>query len=235
LKLTNFLKKINLEVLTVGSLIAVVVWLAMTKVTWAASPSLVNIGVGMRGKIVMMNARLMDGFTNSISEAIESGVPMTFAFEIELRQENAMWNDTLISSNIVQHTVKYDSLKKVYRFSEIGKGVKRKILTRNKENYQKLMLTLDNIPIASTRSLDANKKYYVRVKADLDTNRAWFPFNHLLFFLPFSDFDTAWTESSPLSIDPDITLARGKFTGNTKRRGKNESKGINNVVRSFNK
>ena len=213
----------------------VAVWFATTTVTWAISPSLVNIGVSTKGKIVVMNARLMDGFTSSISEAIESGVPMTFTFEIELRQENAMWNDTLVSSNTVKHTVKYDSLKKVYRFSELGKGVKRKIITRNKENYHKLMLTLKNIPIASTRSLDTNEKYYVRVKADLDADRLWFPFNHLLFFLPFNDFDAAWTESSPLSIDPDMSLVRGGFSGETQHQGKNDSKGINNVVRSFNK
>ena len=97
------------------------------------------------------------------------------------------------------------------------------------------MLTLNNIPIASTRSLDINEKYYVRVKADLDTERLWFPFNHLLFFLPFDDFDTTWTESSPLSIDPDMALARGELSGETRRQGNNKSKGINNVVRSFNK
>jgi len=213
----------------------VVVWFASTTVTWAISPSLVNIGVGTQGKIVVMNVRLVGGFTNSISEAVESGVPMTFTFQVELRQENAIWNDTLVSSNTIQHTIKYDSLKKVYRFSELGKGVKRKIITRNKENYQKLMLTLSNIPIASTRSLDTDKKYYVRVKADLDTDRLWFPFNHLLFFLPFNDFEAAWTESSPLSIDPDMALARDEFSGNTQRHSKNEFEGVNNVVRSFNK
>jgi hypothetical protein len=177
----------------------------------------------------------MDGFTNSIYEAIENGVPMTFTFEVEFRQETLLWNDTLISSNTIQHTVKYDSLKKVYRFSELGKGVKRKIITRNKENYHELMLTLTNIPIASTRSLDTNEKYYIRVKADLDTDRLWFPFNYLFFFLLFFFFVAAWAESSPLSLDPDMTLARGEFNDAAKRRSENESKGINNVIRSFNK
>ena len=97
------------------------------------------------------------------------------------------------------------------------------------------MLTLNDIPIASTRNLDTNEKYYVRVKADLDADRFWFPFNHLLFFLPFSDFDTEWTESSPLSIDPDMALARDEFSDKIFRKGKNESEGISNVVRSFNK
>jgi len=170
-----------------------------------------------------------------IEEAIESGVPITFTFEAELRQVNDFWNDTLISSNTINHTIKYDSLKKVYRFTEFGKGVKRKIATRNKQKYQQMMLTLDNIPISSARRLNFNEKYYVRIKASLETDRFWFPFNHLFFFLPFDSFDAAWAESSPLSIDPDLAFARD--ITRDKGRGKNKSTfgQTKDVVRSFNK
>ena len=54
----------------------------------AGSPDVVNIGVGTNGKYVVMNARLVDGFTEKILEAIENGVPMGFTFEIELRKAN---------------------------------------------------------------------------------------------------------------------------------------------------
>ena len=219
-----------------AALIAVVVWFVTTAVPLEASPSLVNIGVGTRGKVVVTNARLVGGFTDSIVDAIESGVPITFTFQVELRQENDLWNDTLISTNTVNHTVKYDSLKKVYRFSEFGKGVRRKISTRNREGYQRLMLTLNDIPIAPIKRLASNEKYYVRIKADLETDRFWFPFNHLFFFLPFNNFDAAWAESSPLSIAPDLAFARDESSDKTQRRYKKEPGGTNNdVVRSFNK
>jgi len=217
------------------TLITITALLLMNALTTEASPSLVNIGVGTKGKIVVINARLLEGFTDSIEEAIDSGVPITFTFEAELRQVNDFWNDTLISSNIINHTIKYDSLKKVYRFTEFGKGVKRKIATRNKQKYQQMMLTLDNIPISSARRLNFNEKYYVRIKASLETDRFWFPFNHLFFFLPFDSFDAAWTESSPLSIDPDLAFARD--ITRDKEGGKNKSTfgGTKDVVRSFNK
>ena len=38
----------------------------------AASPDVVNIGVGTKGKYVVVNARLIDGFTESIKKAIEN-------------------------------------------------------------------------------------------------------------------------------------------------------------------
>ena len=196
----------------------------------AVSPDVVNIGVGTKGKYLVMNARLVDGFTEKILEAIENGVPMGFTFEIELRKDNTLWVDSLVSSNKVRHRVQFDSLKKIYRFSESGKNVKRKIITRKESRYQKLMLTLKDIPIAPIYKLDPNEKYYVRVKADLETDRFWFPFNYIFFFVPFNAFETSWAQTSPLSIDPDLELSK-QAGGSNKKRGAISR----DVIRSFNK
>jgi len=196
----------------------------------AVSPDVVNIGVGTKGKYVVMNARLVDGFTEKIQEAIANGVPMGFTFEIELRKENTVWMDSLVSSNKVRHRVQFDSLKKIYRFSELGKNVRRKIITRKESRYQKLMLTLKDIPIAPIYKLDPDEKYYVRVKADLETDRFWFPFNYIFFFVPFSEFETSWAQTSPLSIDPDLELSK-QASGSRQKEG-----GVSrDVIRSFNK
>ena len=196
----------------------------------AVSPDVVNIGVGTNGKYLVMNARLVDGFTEKILEAIENGIPMGFTFEIELRKDNTLWVDSLVSSNKVRHRVQFDSLKKIYRFSESGKNVKRKIITRKESRYQKLMLTLKDIPIAPIYKLDPNEKYYVRVKADLETDRFWFPFNYIFFFVPFSAFETSWAQTSPLSIDPDLVLSKQASGSNKKRRAISKD-----LIRSFNK
>ena len=196
----------------------------------AVSPDVVNIGVGTNGKYVVMNARLVDGFTDKILEAIENGVTMGFTFEIELRKSNTLWMDSLVSSNKVRHRVQFDSLKKIYRFSESGKNVKRKIITKKESRYQKLMLTLKDIPIAPIYKLDPNEKYYVRVKADLETDRFWFPFNYIFFFVPFSEFETSWAQTSPLAIDPDLELSK-QASGSRKKKGTFSR----DVIRSFNK
>jgi hypothetical protein len=196
----------------------------------AVSPDVVNIGVSTKGKYVVVNARLVDGFTEKIQEAIENGVPMGFTFEIELRQDNTAWVDSLISSNKVRHRVQFDSLKKMYRFSELGKNVRRNIITRKESRFQQLMLTLQDIPIVPIYKLDPNEKYYVRVKADLETDRFWFPFNYIFFFVPFSEFETSWAQTSPLAIDPDLELSK-QASGS-----RNEKSAIStDIIRSFNK
>jgi hypothetical protein len=196
----------------------------------AESPDVVNIGVGTKNKYVVINARLVDGFTEKIREAIESGVPMSFTYEIELRKANTLWIDSLVSANTVRHRVQFDSLKKEYRFSEFGKNINRNIITHNEPQYQKLMLTLEDIPIAPIYKLDPNEKYYVRVKADLETDRFWFPFNYIFFFVPFSEFETSWAQTSPLSIDPDLELTKQDSDPRLKKEGHSRA-----LIRSFNK
>ncbi|MBI5426994.1 MAG: DUF4390 domain-containing protein [Nitrospinae bacterium] len=219
--------KTSLLALTLG------LTLCLASAAFAADPAIVNISVGKSGNLVTMDATLADGFNDSILEAIESGVPMTFTYHIELRQMETLWLDKLIGSATIENTVQYDSLKKVYRFSSSGKNVKRKVITRDKTLYQKLMLTLESIPIASAYKLKPEDNYYVRVKADLETDRLWFPFNYLLFFVPFNDFKTAWSKSSPLKImdsdSPEESFAKSP------QPDVGDSKVMNHVIRSFNR
>lgn len=147
-----------------------------------------------------MDATLVDGFNDSMVEAIESGVPITFTYQIELRKIVPLWMDSLVSTATVKNTVQYDTLNKVYNFSSIGKNIKRSVVTRDKALYRKLMFSLENLPIASTHKMSMEDKYYIRVKASLETDRFWFPLNYLFFFVPFNDIKTSWAESSPLKL-----------------------------------
>ena len=206
--------------------------LASSPSAFAESPNIVNIGVATKGNYVVMNARLIDGFTEKILEAIESGVPMGFTFKIELRKENTAWVDSLVSSNTIRHKIQFDPLKKAYRFSEVGKNVRRKVMTHKISRYQKLMLTLKDIPIAPIFRLNPDEKYYVRVKADLETDRFWVPFTYLLFFVPFSDCEPSWAQTSPLSIEPELELSKQAADKKSRTR---EGKVSRDVIRSFNK
>jgi hypothetical protein len=96
------------------------------------------------------------------------------------------------------------------------------------------MLTLENIPIASTRRLTSNEKYYIRIKANLETNHMWFPFNHLFSYLPFNNFEAAWAESSPLSINPNMAFKKKRLRKINPSNKIKQPKEINPVVRSFN-
>lgn len=181
-----------------------------------------------------MSAELIDGFTEDIMEAIDSGIPMTFTYTIELREISSFWVDSLVSTNTVSNTVQYDSLKKVYRLSSSSKSFEKNIVTHDINRLRDLMLNLKNIPIASLKGLDDEERYYIRVKADLETDRFWFPLNYIFFFVPFNDVKTAWSESSPLAWQPDWERAAGPITRKVPKKKSGNPKVLDHVIRTFN-
>ena len=197
-----------------------------------ASPTLSKVSLNTEKEVVTLDAELIDAFSEKVEEAIESGVAMTFTYEIELLKESSGFGDEVVSQNKVAHTIQYDTLKKVYQFSAQGKNVKRKVTTKSMEKYQQLMLTLKDIPIAHIFKLDPEEKYYARVKAEMEAEGLWFPFNYLLFFVPFNEFETSWTQSAPLTVKMDPAF--GLEASQKKSKPAIPAKGVADGIRSFN-
>jgi hypothetical protein len=207
------------------------IWCFLWTPAWAA-PTISKISVHTEKELITLDAELTDAFTEKTLEAIESGVAMTFTYEIELRKQTSVFGDEVVSKNKVIQTVQYDTLKKVYQFTSQGKNVNRKVSTKSGERYQQLMRTLKGIPIGHVYKLDPEEKYYARVKAEMEADGLWFPFNYLLFFVPFSEFETSWTQSTPLTLHMDAAF--GVEASQKKSEPAIPTKGVANGIRSFN-
>ncbi len=206
------------------------IWCFLIAPSWA-DPTLSKVSLNTEKEVITLDAELIDAFNEKIGEAIESGVAMTFTYEIELLKESS-FGDEVVSQNKVTHTIQYDTLKKVYQFSSLGKNVNRKVTTKSMEKYQQLMLTLKDIPIAHIFKLDPEEKYYARVKAEMEADGLWFPFNYLLFFVPFNEFETSWTQSTPLTVRMDPAF--GLEASQKKSKPAIPAKGVADGIRSFN-
>jgi len=207
----------------IGCLLAAPAW---------ADPTISKVSLNTGNKLITLDAELVDAFNEKIKEAIESGVVMTFTYDIELLKQSSGFSDDVVSKNRVTHTVQFDTLKKVYQFSSQGRSVSRKVSTKSMEKYQKLMLTLKDIPIAHTYKLDPEEKYYARVKAEMEADGLWFPFNYILFFVPFNEFETSWAQSTPLTIQMDPAF--GVDASQKKSKPAIPSNGVADGIRSFN-
>ncbi len=222
--MNNFSKSLRVLTLIFG------IWCFLIAPSWA-DPTLSKVSLNTEKEVITLDAELIDAFNEKIGEAIESGVAMTFTYEIELLKESS-FGDEVVSQNKVTHTIQYDTLKKVYQFSSLGKNVNRKVTTKSMEKYQQLMLTLKNIPIAHIFKLDPKEKYYARVKAEMEADGLWFPFNYLLFFVPFNEFETSWTQSTPLTVKMDPAF--GLEASQKKSKPAIPAKGVADGIRSFN-
>ncbi len=77
----------------------------------------------------------------------------------------------------------------------------RYLIIKDITTLEKWMSSLTDIPIGSKIDYPLNRKYYVEVKAEMDTIKLKPPFNYIFFFVSFMNFDTAWETSSPFIIE----------------------------------
>lgn len=198
-----------------------------------AKPSLTQVNLHADQEQILVNGMLEDAFTEKMMEALHSGVPLTFIYDIELVRNVSFYPDEIISQNRIIHTVQYDTLKKTYEFTSMNADAERKVVTKKPELGRELMMTLKDIPLASVYLLDPDEQYYVRVKAEMDNDDGlWFPFNWLLFFVPIDDFETSWVESSQIKVDPTRGFPMEATQPEQSPSGP-QTGGLNDAVRAF--
>src|SRR3990172_12940099 len=114
--------------------------------------------------------RVKDAFNENIEEAVNSGVPTSFAFRVELARVRGLWFDKGSGGWEFRRTVKYDTLRQEYEVTmdEAGENVVR---TRDAVEMKRLMTTGTAIRLALERPLVEGAPYRLRIKAELHTVR----------------------------------------------------------------
>ena len=130
-------------------------------------------------------------FTPEMNNAIESGIETTFTFFVQLHEKRDLIWDKKIADLEVSHSIKYDSLKKIYsvRFSEDNN---REVTARTFEEAKKLMAEIVALKVVPMHQLKKGKRYQLQMMAQLDKIRLPFYLHYVFFFLSLWDFETDW-------------------------------------------
>ena len=123
---------------------------------------------------VLVSFDLSDAFTQEMRDTIQSGLPTTFSYEIDLRR-GASWLDRTVASTAISATVRFDNLTRRYQLSRSFDGRLEDARPEDAiDAVQGWMTHFDRIPLATTSTLEANGEYYVRVRAHTQPRNAWF-------------------------------------------------------------
>ena len=108
-----------------------------------------------------------DAFTDDSREVVKSGVPLTFAYLVELRRPSTIWWDRTLGAASVTASVKFDNLTKIYQVTKQQDGRVTASQTTAKEDEMRAWATsFDAVPIQAAEPLEPNADYYVRVRLD---------------------------------------------------------------------
>jgi len=120
----------------------------------------------VRDDQVLVSFTLNDGFTEEVRAAIQSGLKTTFTYAAELRLDVPGWVDRTMGTSTATSSVEYDNLTRRYALTRSIDG--KVVDTRSAEDERavRLWLTvLQRLPLFRTSVLEANREYYVTVRA----------------------------------------------------------------------
>ena len=129
-------------------------------------------------------------FSEDMEAAIHNGIPITFAFSIDLSVKRPKWPDKKISEHEFNHVMEYDSLKKQYRIHRNEKGDSK--VTASLEEAKKLMSEINGFTVLRLDELDPQTSYTLKAKAKLARKTMPLYFHYLIPFSSPWDFETKW-------------------------------------------
>ncbi len=148
--------------------------LAVFGVTLMAADVVRVTSMARDGK-VWVSFELPDGFTPDVRDAVHSGLPTTFTYDVELRRSVPFWPDRALVSATIAMSVTYDNLTRRHQLSRTLNGhVEANRVTEDEAEVQRWLTVFDRVPLFATSNLEANTEYYVRVRARTEPHDSWF-------------------------------------------------------------
>lgn len=167
----------------------------------AKGPYIGNLSVMNSQDGLLINATLINGFTKKVAEAVQSGVPIILQYDIELKERRALLPDENIAKRAIKKEVVYSSLEKEYKLSNVLGASNKTETYKSLREVRDSMIQLRNVHVVSAKHLKPDEEYYIRVKGTMSAKSYWFPFNYILFFMDFLNFETSWVESATIVIN----------------------------------
>jgi hypothetical protein len=118
----------------------------------------------VRDNKVLVSVELENAYTDSVRDAIASGLRTTFTYDLELRTVVPLWIDRTIATTVVTTSDQYDNLTRRHTLTRTIDGLVDDALQTDDEVIVKGWLTKWSwLPLCDTSKLDPTRDYYVRI------------------------------------------------------------------------
>ena len=154
------------------ALAAAVAWVAGAGVLLAVAADPIRVTTVVNDRAVSVSFAAAGAFSDDARAVVQTGLPVTFTYTIELKRPSFFFDDTLVRL-AVSSTVKLDTLTGFYQVSKThGDRVVWSERTQDEAQVRTWMTTFDNVRIEPA-PLEANADYYVRVRLHASPRRTF--------------------------------------------------------------
>jgi uncharacterized protein DUF4390 len=122
---------------------------------------------------VVVSFEMTEAFTPDVRDAIQSGLPTTFSYDVALRRAGLL--ERTVASVAISATVRFDNLTRRYQMSRSVDGrLEDARPTEDLAAARAWMTRFERVPLSETASLETNGEYFVRVRAHTRPHNTWF-------------------------------------------------------------
>ncbi|MFQ5578996.1 MAG: DUF4390 domain-containing protein [Nitrospiria bacterium] len=160
-----------------------------------------NVKVETLREKILISARLNEGFRPKIVREINNGIQKEFFYYILVKRKETNWIfDEEILSKSLLYTVKFDTLKKKYKvvFSDGEKVIEKTF--DDFEAMKEMVMQVNRVELPLTDIKKSPDRYYVSVKVQMKAAKLPLYLDYFLFFIPFLEIDTPWSDSEIISF-----------------------------------
>jgi len=127
-----------------------------------------NLSVFLNDYDVTVQGVLLGAVPSSLTESLQSGVPVHVRFVVELRQQG--FRDKLLQTRIVERQLTYNPATKEYKVVSLSGEDREPFMSKQLRDAQRVLSELRAGKIAPDAALDPRELYFVRVRADVSLN-----------------------------------------------------------------
>ena len=136
--------------------------------------AVITVAPQARGDSIIVSFSTPRAVTPAIEQAIASGLPTTFTYDVELRRPSTFWFDKLVDSARIAVTVRFEPLTRRYHVTLLQDGrVAEERTTDHVEDVRRWVSTFERLPLFTTRELQEHTTYDVRVRGRTSPRHTW--------------------------------------------------------------
>lgn len=173
--------------------VTVVLWLLVLAASAAADPRIEGLHISREGDRLLASFALQDGFDQRLESRLESGLPTSILYRLELHRDRKRWYDRRLEENTLEAVAVYDAVARTYTIHyKLDDKLIESRTVRERQEVEDAMTRIGPLPVFSLERIDVRGRILVKVRAELGSRT-------LLSFIP-ATIATDWEESNKIRI-----------------------------------
>lgn len=121
------------------------------------------------GNDIAIDADLKINFPDDVVDALENGIPLTIAVEVEVLRKRFWWRDLVIKRSTKRFELRYHPLTNVHEVKNIATGDRYSFDSR--QDAMAVLGTIRGALLIEKKELSTNEQHFVQMRILLDISR----------------------------------------------------------------